>query len=608
MLEIAIGVLGLLHPLVTFTSRIGSSIDSLRKTKKFMKNERNLHRLRREIDAWGLMIDDVSDSPITASASESQAGVMFKKNVLKHRLSLKEIKREFEEYLGVHKPIPVVMKVRKLMREVKDNNIEEEIRKWMEALNCSRTSNINKKVEEIREMGLAQNTTNSEVKNMLCNLVCYLTGEDSTLMFPQRMTVINRTVQDLEESLRQCSTLAQTSDADSDSGFDSTTENEAPDTADTTLQDEALDEALDTAPAPLAVQNCLPDYADRSSSPINFEAERPTTIETPYPVTHRSNILYHGLYKLSPSYEVNDETLINFGAGNHFTFAGCFERSVKRDQSDSSILTIDQNDWDSLYRLGIGIFSRNGMVSLDIDVPARRLDYLDGFGLIIGPESRVRRFSAVMQPTSHMLNKIRDSRSTLFRSAARQITQLFHWGLEDITSRDQVYDQLARLQALQLEIESTTGIAITPGVPQLGSATVCITMEWSRYRAWTKENEPDSALDALYEQGIVATLPLFTRQEPEAFSPHIWCETETMIGDITASNAHKKGVHAIIQEYTYPGLLHDKKKACDSIATRFFVVIFRTGDRDGWVDFVQSVESSGLDSKVPVHHIVSSNV
>ncbi|KAM5370983.1 hypothetical protein ACJZ2D_008180 [Fusarium nematophilum] len=168
---------------------------------------------------------------------------------------------------------------------------------------------------------------------------------------------------------------------------------------------------------------------------------------------------------------------------------------------------------------------------------------------------------------------------------------ILHWDMEDIVTKGQVYYRLGKLKDLRQEIESRCEGDPTFPVPKFCNISTCITMEWERYQEWTQGKE-DPALDALREQGIIATLPLLRRQKKGTFRPHVWCEIKTKLGENGDDRAREKAVHAILQEYTHPGPSPKRaEKARDNAPIRFIAVVFRTGDRDEWVDFVQSVET-----------------
>jgi hypothetical protein len=125
---------------------------------------------------------------------------------------------------------------------------------------------------------------------------------------------------------------------------------------------------------------------------------------------------------------------------------------------------------------------------------------------------------------------------------------LLHWNLTDVGTKAKVYHRLAKLESIYQKVETVHCEKFASQAPILDDRIVCITIPWKKYQQWTQGTSKDVALDALWEQGILATLPVLVSLRDGTLDPRVWCESKTKRHGRNVTQFNEKSVHAIFQE------------------------------------------------------------
>ncbi|KAJ3542148.1 hypothetical protein NM208_g4249 [Fusarium decemcellulare] len=422
----------------------------------------------------------------------------------------------------------------------------------------------------------------------------------------RQMANVNRTLENLQESLWGDHNVLHRTES---RGFDdfSSGDDQAVDTANTSFQDEVSE---DTTASTMATCDGLREVFD-PPSPTYQQSDQSTMTDIAGMSPPLTSVLYPNFQRLAPLGRGITRDATDIGEDGHLQVAGSFEQTAL---TSSTVLKIDKEDWESSYHLGLGNSSVNGMVTLNIDLPASRLKELqptcgDHLEVNLEADAITRQFSLILSPVKLMNSQARSRGFPVGQAStlhARSTELILHWDIQETRTKAQVYYRLSKLKELRQEIEGRRGRNATFPVPKFCNIAVCILMDWERYQKWIQGDEDDTALQALWEQGIIATLPLLIRLKDGTFRPHVWCETRTRLGEVRGADQNEKAIHAIVQKYTYPecGFAKEKLEATGA-TTRFITVIHRVGSQDEWVDFIRSVESVEPDAGVPLYRLGS---
>jgi hypothetical protein len=203
--------------------------------------------------------------------------------------------------------------------------------------------------------------------------------------------------------------------------------------------------------------------------------------------------------------------------------------------SEFEMIKVSQRDWQTGYCFQTTPQKVSGPLTIAVALQKQRLIELfelyehAGFENII-KESLVRRVSLVFKPNSFTPETFQ------FTHASNGIDKgqpsIIHWAIETLATVGQVYLQIGRLKEF-----------LHNRLP------VCITIPWVRYRAWVKNEKPDSFLKVLWEHGILVTVPIIVQHPNNCETIHAWCSPEV---ELNLEEYPLRKVHAIFQEVSGP--------------------------------------------------------
>ncbi|KAH7136385.1 hypothetical protein EDB81DRAFT_858463 [Dactylonectria macrodidyma] len=232
-------------------------------------------------------------------------------------------------------------------------------------------------------------------------------------------------------------------------------------------------------------------------------------------------------------------------------------------------------------------------VTIFIALPEKRLRQLiemNGEDLESLPKtnSTIRRLSAILRLSNLIVSSNPNFRASFCHTLDLRYHEtrlLIRWDMEYMSTKGAVHFRLGKLKELFENIEAKRQSDSKCPLPSLCGIAVCVTIPWTNYSHWAQGYTTDDALDTLWEQGIVATLPVLVKVHNNTVEPHVWCPAGLNNGPGT----RWREVHAIIQEYVHPGLPPETGNS--SSETRFIVVVYKTGDPSEWIEVVQSTLS-----------------
>ncbi|KAH7000970.1 hypothetical protein EDB80DRAFT_83594 [Ilyonectria destructans] len=271
--------------------------------------------------------------------------------------------------------------------------------------------------------------------------------------------------------------------------------------------------------------------------------------------------------------------------------AGSFDQTAP---TGFEVMKVDKKDWQEDRNFATCGWGSDDSITLYIALPEGRLKdlveiYDKDFESVLRTKSTTRRVSAILLPADHIVPLILASRFN-FRHILNlhypQPQLAIHWDMASMTTKGKVYVRLGNLKELYKNIETKRQGDSGCALPKIRNIVICITIPWEKYSQWAQGEKKDHGLDALWEQGIVATLPVLVELADGMEEPHMWCPKKTKPSAEPRSSG--KTVHAIFQEYVHPDLPPETPSRKE---TRFFVVIHKTGGRDEWVKVVQSILS-----------------
>lgn len=250
--------------------------------------------------------------------------------------------------------------------------------------------------------------------------------------------------------------------------------------------------------------------------------------------------------------KLNDEIAVNQACLQ--VVAGSFDQTAP---NGVDVLKVDQRDWLEDCHFATFNWESDDSITLHITLQEGRLRelveiYGEDFVSVLETKSTTRRFSAILlpinffrslflacEPSPRRFRHILDLEST-------QPLLTIHWDMQYCTTRGRVYFCLSNLkeldQNIQVKRQGDSGCAL----PSFRDIVLCITISWQKYSKWALGEEKNHSLDALWEQGIVATLPVLSELEDGTEEPHIWCPRETKRH--AESDSAGRTVHAIFQE------------------------------------------------------------
>ncbi|KAF5230617.1 hypothetical protein FAUST_9708 [Fusarium austroamericanum] len=403
----------------------------------------------------------------------------------------------------------------------------------------------------------------------------------------EQLELVNRTVENLQDSLlRPSDELKDENPKDSCSSDDDAT---TCGTADTTLNDMLSGEARETPKSTYLSS----DHGIMTEAPV---------ISPPFKAL-QSTALRQNLSQIHSAASEDIDT----GEDGSPWVAGCF---CQTSPSQFPVLKVSEDDWNEGFHFGFGNTSAEGVVSFHIGLPETRQDKLPqawkDSNLLIEGDFTTRRFSVILSPVAQA-DKI--TPLNLFRRSTLQVKKfklLLHWDLMDVGTKAKVYHRLAKLESIYQKVETVHCEKFASQAPILDDRIVCITIPWKKYQQWTQGMSKDAALDALWEQGILATLPVLVSLRDGTLDPRVWCESKIKRHGRNVTQFNEKSVHAIFQEYTYNGLCFpEDHELCE---TRFIIVIHNTAQAHDWVDFIRRSQSKDPMGLARARGIISRKV
>lgn len=234
--------------------------------------------------------------------------------------------------------------------------------------------------------------------------------------------------------------------------------------------------------------------------------------------------------------------------------AGSFDQTAP---TGFEVLKMDQSDWLDDCHFSAFNWESDYSITLHIALQEGRLRELVGiygedFVSVLETESTTRRFSAILLPI-----KIFRSRFPASEPSPRRFRHILdlespqplltiYWDMEYWNTRAQVYFRLSNLKELDKNIEVKRQVDSGCALPSFRDIVLCITIPWQKYSRLAQGEEKNHSLDALWEQGIVATLPVLAELQDGTEEPHIWCPQGTKRSADPGSTG--RTVHAIFQE------------------------------------------------------------
>lgn len=222
-------------------------------------------------------------------------------------------------------------------------------------------------------------------------------------------------------------------------------------------------------------------------------------------------------------------------------------------------MKVDEKDWQQDLNFATSSWGSDNSITLYIALQEGRLKdlveiYTDDFESVLRTKSTTRRFSAILLPANHIVPPILASRFN-FRYISNlhypQPQLTIHWDMASIATKGQVYVRLGHIKELYNTIETERQGHSGCGLPEIRNIVICITIPWEMYSQWTQGKRKHHGLDALWEQGILATLPVMVKLADGTEEPHVWCRKKTKRSADRWSSV--KTVHAIFQEVRVEG-------------------------------------------------------
>ncbi|CAG1982788.1 unnamed protein product [Fusarium graminearum] len=605
MAEIPLAVAGIFLSIASSASSIGKWFDGVVDLKKFVENKKTtLKRLGAEINSWTVIIAIIEKSQGPRGSASEIVSKSCLRDLYKYRSRLREIRDKVKKYDGIKTLSTVVNELQELFDILRKEDLENKAKNCLKMMGVIYNSDTIDQLLKLQNTSTAQQrginnieSSQADIKATQLEMMSMIQEslrkrEAPSTMRPQlfeKLELVNRTVENLQDSLlRPSDELKDESLEDSCSSDDDAT---TWDTADTTLNDVLSGEARKTPKSTYL-------SSDHGTMTETLEAPKPTSLSSDHGTMTEAPVISPPFKALLSTALRQNHSQIHSAASEDIDteedgsprVAGCFYQTSP---SQFPVLKVSADDWNEGFHFGFGNTSAEGVVSFHIGLPETQQDELpqawkDG-SLLIEGNFTTRRFSVILSPVARA-DKI--APLNLFRRSTLQVKKfklLLHWNLMDVGTKAKVYHRLAKLESIYQKVETVHCERFASQAPILDDRIVCITIPWKKYQQWTQGMSKDAALDALWEQGILATLPVLVSLRDGTLDPRVWCESKTKRHGRNVTQFNEKSVHAIFQEYTYNGLCFpEDHELCE---TRFIIVIHNTAQAHDWVDFIRRSQS-----------------
>ncbi|KAH8734219.1 hypothetical protein BGZ61DRAFT_472967 [Ilyonectria robusta] len=604
MIEVLLGIAGLIPPLVQFAAVLTRKIKRFLDTEKYIKRRKSLALIRREIKAWTEMLCMIRGSNAPEGSATAKLFRSCKTKIKEYRSVLQQISIRLREYPNSEKQWLIVVEVLDLLKVLKNFSEGGEVQRLLTAVNTydemplpkprvcvevltqtigsAISSNSNSVIKSVHDQNSVMSGHISDIRAQLNELSEGLSNNQGTMSLQTQQSRLQIEQFDQKLEILADSLLGYDgSSTETDSGDSQASlpeDDREVDTPVTTLHSEVSDES---SGCHYGRSRRTSMYCDQSTM-TNMVGVDPPLINVPQ-ITCGGDNLTARIAKLYEEIAENQ--------GSLEVVAGSFDQTAP---TGFEVMKVDKKDWQQDRNFATCGWGSDNSITLYIALPEGRLKdlveiYAEDFESVLRTKSTTRRFSAILLPANHIVPPILASRFN-FRHILNlhypQPQLTIHWDMASIATKGQVYVRLGHIKELYKTIETERQGYSGCGLPKIRNIVICITIPWEKYSQWARGKTKHHGLDALWEQGILATLPVMVELADGTKEPHVWCSKKTKPSAEPWSSV--KTVHAIFQEYVHPDLPPETTSRKE---TRFFVVIHQAGVRDEWVKVVQSILS-----------------